>query len=837
MIPKVRLAQTLIGLVYLLIFGSSSAYATVLFQDDFSDPDLDSVLTRWEIPRNSCNGDWALSSGRIGIRINGPLPSCETEFAPKNSVWGGWNNYIYEVDASFVSGTDKNFAFRYNTPAFVFYDYHFQVGGSQSTIYLERIKKPPDYPNSTTYPATNGNTYHIKIIANENHLTLYINDNIVLDYPDAGGISNSGKIAFRAGAGADPNTEVYFDNVVVSSIDQPVDPVVVIPGMMGSWCKDAIISGGACPGAWSALPEPLDPYDSLIASLQNASDIGSSNVYVWYYDWRKPITTLSSELSNYIDNTVLSGRSAGTKARIVGHSYGGLVGVKYTEDNSGKVSKLVTAGSPHKGVVQSYGAWEGGELWGFSAWEKLALQLLLSSRKTSFPTVKDTIRTEIPSLQNTLPTFDYLVDSSNNMIAESSLNQRNSQLPSQYTDLGTIASFLTTMTGLESETADTLSSVKVKSRDWINQALGLWEDGAPDEFRYSPDGDLSVLRTSGRYDSAANKPEVATTHVELISETPGINAILSALGSSATAAITDSPLDDSKNYAMFFLHSPATMSVQFNGQIYTDTDGIVVLQDVAPGDADVSVTGTGDGSYHLDVVQSTPDSETDTTYANTILAGQTHALAVRVDPESEDQNPLIDSQGTLYLTFANGKLTEMGDALASTVQNRSSRLLRSNISQMRTMTNRARLQVDAPVQALRTTESALLLLHRFRENLNLLESQHQISSSTAKQLRSLSSDALEQLQAAYAILASRAGRLYTTASFTATQSLITRLQAQIDASGAAATKGLIPGALARTQSQTDLTTANGATISNPPLAYINYLSSRLYLGEAMKVLK
>lgn len=836
LLPR-TIATLIIGLFAILIlFPPIASASTIYFSDDFEDGEI----SDWTSTNGSCGSTWKVEnrneSNKLGIVIDG---DCFTEIAPVS--WDqNIKDYRLSVDMEFVSGADKNLAFRFTDHA-SWYDIHLILTGEQDSpaLVLQHVLNSGIYDNRVTVPnLSNGNTYNVSIEIIGEHIKIFIDNNLVLDYPDAGGRFPTGGIALQASAGlGSSHSEVYFDNVVVSSIDQPVDPVVVIPGMMGSWCKDAIISGGACPGAWSALPEPLDPYDSLIASLQNASDIGSSNVYVWYYDWRKPITTLSSELSDYMDNTVLSGRSAGTKARIVGHSYGGLVGVKYTEDNSGKVSKLVTAGSPHKGVVQSYGAWEGGELWGFSAWEKLALQLLLSSRKTSFPTVKDTIRTEIPSLQNTLPTFDYLVDSSNNMIAESSLNQRNSQLPSQYTDLGTIASFLTTMTGLESETADTLSSVKVKSRDWINQALGLWEDGAPDEFRYSPDGDLSVLRTSGRYDSAAGKPEVAATHVELISETPGINAILSALGSSAAAAITDSPLDDSKNYAMFFLHSPATMSVQFDGQTYADTDGIVVLQDVAPGDADVSVTGTDDGSYHLDVIQTTPTGDTGTTYANTIRTGQTHAFLVHVDPESEDQNPLIDSQGNLYLTFANGKLTEMGNVLASTTQNRSTRLLRSNISQITTMTNRALLQVDAPAQALRTTESALLLLHRWRENLNLLESQRQISSSIAKQLRSLSYDSLEQLQAAYATFASRAGQRYTTSSFTAAQSLITRLQAQIDVRGAIATKGLLPGALARTQSQTDFTTANGATISNPSLARINYLSSRLYLNEAIKVLK
>ena len=127
--------------------------------------------------------------------------------------------------------------------------------------------------------------------------------------------------------------------------------------MLGSWCKDAITSGNACSGSWTSLPEPLNPYDSLVSSITNASDIPDSDVFVWYYDWRKQITDLASQLNTYINSTALAGKPAGTKVKLVGHSYGGLVASKYAEDNSAKVGKLITVGSPHKGAVMAYGAW------------------------------------------------------------------------------------------------------------------------------------------------------------------------------------------------------------------------------------------------------------------------------------------------------------------------------------------------------------------------------------------------------------------------------------------------------------------------------------------------
>lgn len=829
------------ALLSLLIFGSTPVSATVLFQDDFSDPDINSILTRWEVPRNSCGTNWVLSSGRIGININSS--ACQTEFTPKDSVWGNWNDYVYEVDMILPpnSGTDKNTAFRYSGPPnFYWYGIHFQVGSNDSNVVLERVcwvAPCPNNANIARYPVTNGNSYHLKTIVSGNHIQFYVDGNLIIDYPNAERNYNTGKIALRAGVGGDPHTEVYFDNVVVSSIDAPIEPVVIIPGMMGSWCKEAIISGGLCPHEWTALPKPLNPYASLIASLNQASDIGSANTYVWYYDWRKPIATLSAQLSSYIDNTVLSGRPAGTKVKIVGHSYGGLVGTQYAENNPTKVSKLITAGSPHKGVVQSYGAWEGGALWEFSAWEKLALQLLLASRKSSFPSVKDAVRNEIPSLRDILPTFDYLVDGANNTISESSLRQRNTQLPNQYVGLSTISSFLTTITGLESAPSDTLSSIKVKSQDWMSQALGLWEDGVPDQLRYSPDGDLTVLRTSGQFDAAANKPEVATTHVGLISETSGIQAILTALGSSGSPTIADPVLDDSKNYALLFLHSPATMTINWNGQTSPDTDGLVVLQDVNPSDATVTLSGTGNGAYHLDVIQSTPDSDTETTYSDTISSGQAKTLLMHIDPSGANQNPLKDTQGNLYLAFAGGKLGEMSTTLMGTGQNRSTRLLRSVVDQIKSMVNRAVVQINSPLIAARTTEPTLLFIHRLREQIDLLELQKQLNGTVAQQLRTLSYDALEQLQSAYSVLAGRAGLTYPGNSFSSSQSLLGRLTTQIDTQASTATKGLVQGALAAQTSRDEKSAADTVAISNPPLAYINYLSARMYLSEAMRVLK
>ena len=311
----------------------------------------------------------------------------------------------------FVSGTDKNLAFRFSNHS-DWYDIHFVTGGSSTQVVLQRVLNSDKYNNKVTVPGmVNGNNYKIGIEIMGERIKIYVDNNLILDYPDAGGRFPVGKIALQASAGGDPHSEVYFDNVVVSSIEQPADPVVVIPGFLGSWCKDAITSGNACSGSWTSLPEPLNPYDSLVSSLTNASDIPDSDVFVWYYDWRKQITDLASQLNTYINSTVLAGKPAGTKVRLVGHSYGGLIASKYTEDNSAKVGKLITVGSPHKGAVMAYGAWEGGEIWDFPVWQRIPMELLLTARAGYSKLQKMSSETILSPPKKSYRLFDYLTKS------------------------------------------------------------------------------------------------------------------------------------------------------------------------------------------------------------------------------------------------------------------------------------------------------------------------------------------------------------------------------------------------------------------------------------------
>lgn len=823
-------------LTLILLFPVKPVQAITYFSDNFEDGDI----SDWTPTNNSCGSQWKINekagNKRLGIVISG---NCFTEIAPNT-----WDptivDYLLEVDMDFVSGTDKNLAFRFTNHS-DWYDIHFVTGGSSTQIVLQRVFNSDQYNNKIVVPGmVNGNKYKIGIEIVGEHIKIYVDNNLVLDYPDAGGRFSVGKIALQASAGGDPNSEVYFDNVVVSSIEQPAEPIVVLPGFMGSWCKDALINGTDCPGSWTALPEPINPYDSLVNSLISASDIPDNDVFVWYYDWRKPITDLATQLNIYINSTVLADKPAGTKVRLVGHSYGGLVASKYTEDNSAKVDRLITVGSPHKGAVMAYGAWEGGEIWDFPVWQRVPLELFLSARAGIFQTSKDTIRNEFKSAKEILPTFDYLTNQSNQTISESSMLERNPQLPGQYTGLSSIKSLLTTITGLENSSSDTLSSVKVSPRNWMEKAFGLWEDGKPAQFTRSATGDLTVLKDSGQYSEAASKPEITADHQGLVSGTAGINQILQSLGSSATATITSNNLNDNNGQVVFFLRSPATISVNFNGTNYSDSDndGLIVIENVGSGTATATLTGTGNGAYHLDVLQFHPNGDTAYTYAGTITANAVQTLNFNLNPANPNNlTPTVDSTGEIYLTQAINLATETNDKInAAAGRARAKNLLSAQNQDIKKIIQSAKQNISNPAKSLKFIQEAILKLHRLRRDINISDKDLQLGSSDAVKIRKLTADSVESLQSAFNIVSTRASRNYPAKQISDLANLANKAQTKTDQKAATATKGLFTAASAAQLGENDNLQA-GLTGTPNQAAYINYVSSRLYFEEALEILR
>ncbi|MFC1627308.1 alpha/beta fold hydrolase [Patescibacteria group bacterium] len=652
--------------------------ANIIFQDNFDDGNADD----WIVPRNmqwnnqsqpcynkGVPANWEAKNGKYGISIDGP--GCVTETVPNDSLWDdAWVNYIIDVDMEFVSGTDKNLAWRYLSPN-KWYDVHFMSPGGLTFQLL-----PPGGHgiSSANYPIPNGNTYHITVEVHEDNFKLLIDNNLVLDYyfDPANDRSPIGRVALQASVGSDRVSEVWFDNLVVTSIDEPVEeyPVVLLPGFGGSWNTSAIVTGGSG-GNWKKTPF-VKVYDNFKDTLiNNAGYVEGDNYFEFYYDWRKPVDSLADDFKNYLDTVV-----AADKVNLVGHSMGGVVARAYAQKyGETKINKLVTVGSPHSGATKAWEAWSGAEIGTRWSWEWIALQLYLHIHKSGYLSPIQAIHNLTPSLHNLSPTFDFAKNSTGTVIDVNSMNDPNLYLAGLNSSIsGDLIALLTTIAGHEdNQDKDTVEWIKLKQRSVVDRLLGKWPDGKPDLYEYTLLGDLTILDKSTLIAGAEQKT-VQAQHNDLLKNYAGIESILESLEIEAEPITPTSDLP--RNPAlMFFLHSPANLKVTdpsgedigfgssnpMSHGIYSPDDKLIVIYDAVAGNYQIEVIGTGTGDYDLDIGQLTLNGEKWSTIEENTYQGEVDQYTVNLSTNTTHDNPVVDETGKTYLILARYKLEKLKD--------------------------------------------------------------------------------------------------------------------------------------------------------------------------------
>lgn len=177
------------------------------------------------------------------------------------------------------------------------------------------------------------------------------------------------------------------------------DPVIVIPGIMGSWPID---------GSWRLDPL-LGSFEPLLAALRQAGYIDGQTLFTFPYDWHADNSMTADLLADKIKTIRLQTNSA--KVDLVAHSMGGLVARRYiTGPNyQNDVDQVISLASPHRGAVKAYLTWEGGET-GDGPVDAIKERLLgYESQKKGYTKVVSYIREKIPSMRQLLPIFDYLI--------------------------------------------------------------------------------------------------------------------------------------------------------------------------------------------------------------------------------------------------------------------------------------------------------------------------------------------------------------------------------------------------------------------------------------------
>ncbi|MEK7669351.1 MAG: right-handed parallel beta-helix repeat-containing protein [Patescibacteria group bacterium] len=201
-------------------------------------------------------------------------------------------------------------------------------------------------------------------------------------------------------------TEPPSDEPVI----QTTNPVVIIPGIMGSAKKNGQL-----------LIDPiLHTYDDLIATLIANGYVEGKDLFTFPYEWRDSnilTANLLKDKINQVKQTCLVLNLPDincNKVDLVAHSMGGLVAREYIQSGQyqNDVDQVIFLGTPHKGSPKAYLQWEGGEFPPGGTTDKL-IKLFFQTQayQNGHLSIFDYIHNHpIQSVQELLPTFNYLKD-------------------------------------------------------------------------------------------------------------------------------------------------------------------------------------------------------------------------------------------------------------------------------------------------------------------------------------------------------------------------------------------------------------------------------------------
>jgi len=197
----------------------------------------------------------------------------------------------------------------------------------------------------------------------------------------------------------------YYNSGQPHSATTEPDPVILVPGVMGSWNIS---------GRWQ-----LDPifhtYDNLMEALiaagykENSLNEDQPTLFTFPYDWRTDNNITAGLLKERIQRVKeISGRD---KVDLIAHSMGGLVARSYIEsdDYQNDIDQVIFLGTPHLGAVKTYLSYEGAVFSGGWDW----LQKYLFQTEAAFNgyfDLTDYIRAQVLTVEQLLPIYDYLKD-------------------------------------------------------------------------------------------------------------------------------------------------------------------------------------------------------------------------------------------------------------------------------------------------------------------------------------------------------------------------------------------------------------------------------------------
>jgi pimeloyl-ACP methyl ester carboxylesterase len=363
---------------------------SILFSDNFDD----GVLDGWNIT----SGNWYINSGHLVGSLSGAALLGRINLESNAT----WDNYAIELDVDNQSGVDEGIGFRVQDGQG--YEFNLRHGTGDFDTPEVKLFKIENSGQNVIYSThnvslVNNKFYHLRIEANQETLTLYIDGTKVIEYTDSNTLVKKGSLSLATNTGGIDSDFVRFDNIVISTLGEVKTPLVFIPGIGGTQFKtrspvDLSVNNGhggtfthiypqgeqVWVNANEAAKPGEDDYfdvlklksdgqtpeadlelinDNFAGVYQETINFFNSNGYtlnkdffMFPYDWRKDLSLTAPQLDQKI-NQILS-QTGASKVDIVAHSMGGLVARNYISDSvkATKVRKLIELGVPHLGSVE-----------------------------------------------------------------------------------------------------------------------------------------------------------------------------------------------------------------------------------------------------------------------------------------------------------------------------------------------------------------------------------------------------------------------------------------------------------------------------------------------------
>lgn len=251
------------------------------------------------------------------------------------------------------------------------------------------------------------------------------------------------------------------------------DPVIIIPGIMGSF--DLF--------GKKVLDPILGTYNNLYKTFKENGYTPDRDLFIFPYEWRDSNIENAKLLRDEI--TKIKQIAHWPKVDVVAHSMGGLLAREYIESDyyQDDIDQLITLGTPQKGAPEDYLTWENGDF--NKTKEGLVLKFLFTqeAKENGYSNIYDYVQNRpISSVRELLPNYDYLYDLGDNILRSYPQNYPVNSFLDNLNALTKVSKLnnieFDNIIGNLNDDSSTISKINIVESD----AGTSWPDGYPEGF-------------------------------------------------------------------------------------------------------------------------------------------------------------------------------------------------------------------------------------------------------------------------------------------------------------------------------------------------------------------